>query len=287
MPPLEPIHLNQSSPPNTNIRIHPNKMVPNHSDASIGSKSIKEHHVIGGGYDSSIASRLQAPLLQNGFESPQSLPHPPYGQPSINTREPQPATMKEEKWIKNEVDNRNSLRDFLVDGEIRPTNTESFGAVKEENPEILNYESDCIEAFLDPNIGGIALALPHGSILVEVAKNELHATTALKNPNRRNPCRIGLVFYQHKNLHYASHGAGEFLRKNQIREHRDYIQWLKGFFVPSPTKLGSMQKSGFSFPENVVTIKPNQESKPEDRFHPAAYPGFVPGKYVDGISGHD
>jgi len=173
-----------------------------------------------------------------------------------------------------------NLRDFIAKTESNTKDINHIEEVKEEKPNV--YESDCIEAFQDASIGGIALALPHGSILVEVAKHELHATTALKNPNRHNPCRIGLVFYQHKNLHFANHGADEFLKKNQIREHRDYIQWLKGCFVPSSTKLGTMQKSGFCFPSNVITIKPSQESKPEDRFHPAAYPGFIPGKYVDG-----
>jgi len=180
--------------------------------------------------------------------------------------------------IKKGEKTENILRDFIAQSELKINPEE----IKEEKPSITKYESDCIEAFQDASIGGIALALPHGSILVEVAKHELHATTALKNPNRQNPCRIGLVFYQHKNLHFVNHGADEFLKKNQVREHRDYIQWLKGCFVPSSTKLGTMQKSGFCFPENVVTIKPSQESKPEDRFHPSAYPGFVPGKYVDG-----
>ena len=95
-----------------------------------------------------------------------------------------------------------------------------------EGMKIITHESECLEAFDDPNIGGLAFALPHGSVLIECAKQELHATTALKEPSRSHPHRIGLIFYQHKNLHHPKHGADEFQRKKVNREFRDYLQYL-------------------------------------------------------------
>jgi hypothetical protein len=132
-------------------------------------------------------------------------------------------------------------------------------------------------------MGGLALALPHGSILIEVAKAELHATTALKAPNKHNPCRIGLVWYQHKNLHFANHGADECRKKTAKREFRDYLNWLKGEWVMTPSQLHSRQKAGYVFPDNVKVVKSKDDkSTPEDRYRQEDFPDFVPGKFVDG-----
>ena len=68
-------------------------------------------------------------------------------------------------------------------------------------------DTDNLASFADSSAGGVAFALPHGSVLFECAKQELHATTALKKPNRKDPNRISIVFYQHKKLIFRNHGA--------------------------------------------------------------------------------
>ena len=155
-------------------------------------------------------------------------------------------------------------------------------SLKAPEDKVTRYEDECLEAFSDPAMGGLALALPHGSILVEVAKHELHATTALLRPNRQQPVRIGLVFYQHKSLHFPGHGHQEYDRKTEIREFRDYRQWLRGNFVPTSKKLSQMKKAGFVFPPGVRTVKGKQEATQEEKFNLRDHPNFIPGKHVNG-----
>ena len=82
---------------------------------------------------------------------------------------------------------------------------------------------------------------------------------SLQQPNRFRPTRIGLVFYQHKQLNYPNHGYHRVIQKSREKNARDYEAWKSGTFIPTPRKLQSMKEDGFVFPKNIATVAPGAE----------------------------
>ena len=74
-------------------------------------------------------------------------------------------------------------------------------------------------------------------------------------PYRFRPTRIGLVFYQHKQLNFPKHGYNRVIKKSKDKNAWDYEDWKAGVFIPTPNKLNVMKNLGYVFPENVETVE--------------------------------
>jgi len=132
--------------------------------------------------------------------------------------------------------------------------------------------TDSAENFADDEIGGLAIALTHGSVLFECALEELHATTALKRPNRHMPTRIGLVFYQHHDLNMPRHGTGLKSERTKAINDRDHRAIVEGRFSPTKRKLKTLIDSGYDIPLELRKWADSPANLPQQQLSSSSLP---------------
>ncbi|XP_019894656.1 methylcytosine dioxygenase TET isoform X3 [Musca domestica] len=147
-------------------------------------------------------SSLTSPDMSNTNNSTATALTTPVSNPGENTNS---ATTPSPVSAANETSNPASTTSSSTSNKIEPIG------------EISDF-SENLEAFQDPQMGGVAIALNHGSVMIECAKHEMHSTTALKNPNRHEPTRMTLIFYQHRNLNRHHHGIDEWEEKMRVKK---------------------------------------------------------------------
>ncbi|NXO16114.1 TET2 dioxygenase, partial [Oriolus oriolus] len=228
----------------SNCTIRPNL----HHVGSFSSYSTHEAN----GHFMEVASRLKSNLNNpsmdyasmsktsehHHMQPPPHLPHDYHSAPSMFSGPPNSLHLqnKDNEMISHAV---NGLSNMLP-GQNHDRTTPQGGLDKTDvlNPEKAEDPdevwSDSEQNFLDPEIGGVAVAPSHGSILIECAKRELHATTPLKNPNRNHPTRISLVFYQHKSMNEPKHGLALWEAKmaEKAREKEEECEKYGPDYVP-------------------------------------------------------
>ncbi|XP_074761598.1 methylcytosine dioxygenase TET2 [Athene noctua] len=203
------------------------------------------------GHFMEVASRLKSNLSnpsmdyasisktgEHHVQPPTHLAHDYHSAPSIFSGPPNSLHLqnKDSEMISHAVNGLSNMLPGQNHDRTTPQGvldkTDVLNPEKTEDPD--DVWSDSEQSFLDPEIGGVAVAPSHGSILIECAKRELHATTPLKNPNRNHPTRISLVFYQHKSMNEPKHGLALWEAKmaEKAREKEEECEKYGPDYVP-------------------------------------------------------
>ena len=101
---------------------------------------------------------------------------------------------------------------------------------------------------------GVAIDLDHGSIMIECAKEEWHATSAVVNPDEKNPSRVSLVFYQHRGLDQPDHGRESLKAASAALQARRHQEIIDGQFRPTIHQLKRVGAAGFQLPPEVDVV---------------------------------
>jgi hypothetical protein len=149
----------------------------------------------------------QTPAAPNWGLYPQNSPMPPSATPVVPPHYPPNFQQQQALAAQQSMPSQNLMN---APTPAPPKMCEVLGEVTEIN--------ENLECFQDKQMGGVAVALPHGSVVIECAKLEMHSTTALKKPNRLSPNRISLIFYQHRNLNRPKHGTQEWAEKMRLKK---------------------------------------------------------------------
>ena len=87
---------------------------------------------------------------------------------------------------------------------------------------------------------------------------EWHATSAISNPDERDPSRVSLVYYQHRDLNQEGHGFEALRAAEAERQARRYKDIVAGKFRPTLNQLKKVGEAGFELPGQVDVIVDGQ-----------------------------
>ena len=153
------------------------------------------------------------------------------------------------------------------------------------NEDISTNSSDHDMRWIEHSMGGVGLALSHGSILIECAKQEVHATTRIKKPNRKEPTRISIVFYQHRLMNAKNHGSEEYRKHVEHKNAQkaalnadDELVQFDAFDLrmlaetavnyPSPTEQEIVQRNAENYPGGIPAFVNDIADKRAYTFRP-------------------